>query len=161
LFDLVNGLYLVDSRHIEKAFKYLRTAELSYLEAYEKYFILYNALSAREYKMAINYLWLFQKLNTSSIASMDISKTTSAAMLNFQANDQNVFRYVDKNGSFIKKIQTRGFLCEIFLFFTHLNNDFLCSLASTIYAGQMYFKQVYRYIVTIMMSSYYFISNVI
>jgi hypothetical protein len=113
LFDLVNGLYLVDSRHIEKAFKYLRTAELSYLEAYEKYFILYNALSAREYKMAINYLWLFQKLNTSSIASMDISKTTPTAMLNFQANDQNVFRYVDKIGDSKRKSKIHSFFMKV------------------------------------------------
>ncbi len=95
LFDLVNGLYLIDSRHIEKAFKYLKTAELSYLEAYEKYFILYNALSTGEHKMAISYLWLFQKLNTSSLAGLDVSKTTTPAVnSNFQTNVQNVFRYV-------------------------------------------------------------------
>lgn len=92
LFDLVNGLYLIDTRHIEKAHKYLRTAELSYLEAYEKSFILYNALSEKEYKMAIQYLWLFQKLNTSSITSMELTSTSSSHMANYQSNEQNVFR---------------------------------------------------------------------
>ncbi len=73
LFDLVNGLYLIDNCRIEKAFKYLRAAELNYLEFYEKYFILYNSCNCNQYNIASQYLWLFQKLNASSIGSTDMN----------------------------------------------------------------------------------------
>lgn len=67
LFDLVNGLYLIDSHFVERSFKYLRGIDVNYLEFYEKYFILYNSACLNEFKMAGQYLWLFQKLNASSI----------------------------------------------------------------------------------------------
>lgn len=84
---------------LQKAFKYLRTAELSYLEHYEKYFILYNSLNAKEYKMAIHYLWLFQKLNLSSMANIDLATTPSLPMSNLQTNDQNAFRFFSKSSA--------------------------------------------------------------
>lgn len=71
----------------------MRTAELSYLEAYEKYFILYNSLNAKEYKIAIQYLWLFQKLNPSTITSMEPSKPSSFPLANSHTNEQNVFKF--------------------------------------------------------------------
>ncbi|RNA06009.1 hypothetical protein BpHYR1_053728 [Brachionus plicatilis] len=67
LFDLVNGLYLIDSHFVERSFKYLRGIDVNYLEFYEKYFILYNSACLNDFKMAAQYLWLFQKLSASSI----------------------------------------------------------------------------------------------
>ena len=67
LFDLVNGLYLIDSQFVERGFKYLCGIDVNYLEFYEKYFILYNSACLNDFKMAAQYLWLFQKMNASSI----------------------------------------------------------------------------------------------
>ena len=74
----------------------MRTAELSYLEAYEKYFILYNSLNAKEYKIAIQYLWLFQKLNTSTVTAMEHSKPSNFPLSNSQNNEDNVFKFFQK-----------------------------------------------------------------
>jgi hypothetical protein len=76
----------------------LRTAELSYLESYEKYFMLYNSLNVKDYKTAIQYLWLFQKLNTSSISGIEVN-TTSLSNITNQTNDQNVFRFFSKQNT--------------------------------------------------------------
>ena len=89
----------------------MRTAELNYLESYEKFFILYNSLSAKEYKMAIQYLWLFQKLNASSIASSQMEMGTPHQILSDmsnQSNEQhNVFRFFTKSSqSSIAESQT-------------------------------------------------------
>jgi hypothetical protein len=75
----------------------LRTAEINYLELYEKYFILYNSLNAKEFKLAIQYLWLFQKLNNSAISNMEAIRPTQAIN---QANDQqNFFRFFSKSNN--------------------------------------------------------------
>jgi hypothetical protein len=75
----------------------LRTAEINYLELYEKYFILYNSLNAKEFKLAIQYLWLFQKLNNSSISNMEAIRPAQAIN---QANDQqNFFRFFSKSNT--------------------------------------------------------------
>ena len=107
LFDLVNGLYLIDSCLIEKAFKYLRAAELNYLEFYEKYFILYNSCNANQYKIAAQYLWLFQKLNASSIGSTDINNGANQSNNNhnqqenqLDSNETSIlFRFFSKSSS--------------------------------------------------------------
>jgi hypothetical protein len=107
LFDLVNGLYLIDSCLIEKAFKYLRAAELNYLEFYEKYFILYNSCNANQYKIAAQYLWLFQKLNASSIGSTDINNGTNQSNISanhrenqLESNETSIlFRFFSKSSS--------------------------------------------------------------
>ena len=83
LFDLVNGLYLIDSHFVERAFKYLRGIDVNYLEYYEKYFILYNSAYLNDFKMAGQYLWLFQKLNASSIPA------SAGIIENMSKNDQS------------------------------------------------------------------------
>ena len=46
---------------------------MNYLEFYEKYFILYNSVHEKNYKIAAQYLWLFQKLNANSLGSSDLN----------------------------------------------------------------------------------------
>lgn len=62
---------------------------------YEKYFILYNSLNAREYKLAIQYLWLFQKLNTSTMS--DAIRPANQATN--QTSEQNFFRFFSKSNT--------------------------------------------------------------
>ena len=66
LFDLVNAFYLIDARLMPRAFKYLRAADVNYLEAHEKYFILYDVASTGEFKTAAQCVWLFKKLNANA-----------------------------------------------------------------------------------------------
>ena len=87
----------------------MRTAELNYLESYEKFFILYNSLNAKEYKMAIQYLWLFQKLSTSSIANsqMEMGSQILSDIGNQSSEPQNEFKFFTKsNQSSIAESQT-------------------------------------------------------
>ena len=60
ILDLAYGFYLVDSQQLESSFKYLRTSDLSFLELFEKQYILNNAVYLKEFKIASEYLWLFQ-----------------------------------------------------------------------------------------------------
>lgn len=92
LFDLVNGLYLIDSHITDKAFKYLRAADLNYLEFYEKYFILYDTMSVGDHKSALQYVWLFQKLNTSALASSSSDSLRSSA----SENELGLFKLINK-----------------------------------------------------------------
>lgn len=81
--------------YFQKAFKYLRATDLNYLEFYEKYFILYNTMSVRDYTTAAQYLWLFQKLNTSSLVSAS-SEITGA---NVVENELGLFKLMSKSSS--------------------------------------------------------------
>jgi hypothetical protein len=91
---------------------------LNYLEFYEKYFILYNSVHANDYKTAAQYLWLFQKLNASSISSSaneltnTVEATTSTAAAsaaskqtgaeggeNSMENDLSLFKFLTKTSS--------------------------------------------------------------
>jgi hypothetical protein len=58
---------------LKRAFKYLRATDVNSLEFYEKYFILYNSVGERDFKIAAQYLWLFQKLNASSIGASELA----------------------------------------------------------------------------------------
>ena len=60
ILDLAYGFYLVDSQQLESSFKFLRTSDLSFLELFEKQYILNNAVYLKEFKIASEYLWLFQ-----------------------------------------------------------------------------------------------------
>lgn len=92
LFDFVNGIYLVDSHHLERAFSCLRNTDLTFLEFFEKYFILYNTVHVKEYKIAAQYLWLFQKLNVSSISTSEMN--------NFYHNNTKNSNDEEKNSIF-------------------------------------------------------------
>lgn len=99
-------IFKILSNFKQKAFTYLRTAEINYLELYEKYFILYNSLNAREYKLAIQYLWLFQKLNTSSMSGIDTIRSNQSIS---QSNDQhNFFRFFSKSNNITNETKSNS-----------------------------------------------------
>ena len=142
LFDFVNGLYLIDSGHVDSAFTYLRNTDLTFLEFFEKYFILYNSVHVKEYKIAAQYLWLFQKLNVSSISTNEIS--------NYYANNQaynsnnDLDKFNDKNSIFFS-IFSKTSLAN-----NNLSNDYICDKNSQIRHEQiMHFKLI----ITIYMSN--------
>jgi hypothetical protein len=64
-------LFLI-KKFFKRAFKYLRASDVNSLEFYEKYFILYNSVSEKDFKIAAQYLWLFQKLNANSIGASQL-----------------------------------------------------------------------------------------
>ena len=75
------------------------------METYEIYFILYNSLHLKQYKLAIEYLWLFQKLNT-SIATIDLSSDFSCTKT--QSQDTNIFRFFSKINPGIKLTEMKS-----------------------------------------------------
>jgi hypothetical protein len=71
LFDFSKGLYFIDSHDMARASRYLCNADLTYLEQYEKCFILYNAMHCSEFKSAADFLNSFQDLNLiTNVSSM-------------------------------------------------------------------------------------------
>jgi hypothetical protein len=82
-------------------------AELSYLENYEKNVILYNTLYCKEYKLSIQYMWLFQN-NSSVVESQNIiqniedkvsnnfSESVQSNYLENQSNRLYYTRHIDK-----------------------------------------------------------------
>ena len=60
ILDLAYVFYLIDSHQIENAFKYLKSSDLSFLELFEKNYVLNNAVYLKEFKTASEYLWLFK-----------------------------------------------------------------------------------------------------
>jgi hypothetical protein len=80
ILDLAYGFYLVDSQQLENSFKYLRTSDLSFLELFEKQYILNNAVYLKEFKIASEYLWLFQnKIGVSFNTSDQFNDSYSCA----------------------------------------------------------------------------------
>ncbi|CAF1033811.1 unnamed protein product [Brachionus calyciflorus] len=109
LFDLVNGLYLIDSHFMERAFKYLRGIDVNYLEFYEKYFILYNSVSLNEYKIAAQYLWLFQKLNVSSISTTPANDLLTSKTISSQMDsDLALFNFFPKSNTNLTELNSQS-----------------------------------------------------
>jgi hypothetical protein len=106
LFDFVNGIYLIDSHHLERAFSCLRNTDLTFLEFYEKYFILYNSVHVKQYKIAAQYLWLFQKLNVSSISTSEINNLYSSSVKNNDEEKNSIFYNIFTKSSFSSNLSS-------------------------------------------------------
>jgi hypothetical protein len=91
----------------------LRATDVNSLEYYEKYFILYNSVSEKDYKIAAQYLWLFQKLNASSAESGDQSEAAGSkqAAGTLYENELNLFKYLtlSKNAANLAEMNQQAF----------------------------------------------------
>lgn len=83
----------------------MRATDLNYLEFYEKYFILYNTMNTGDHKTAAQFLWLFQKLNASSLVSASSELTSGGASgsggLNDVENELGFFKLISKSMALI------------------------------------------------------------
>lgn len=76
----------------------MKATDLNYLEFYEKYFILYDTMNVGKHEIASQYLWLFQKLNVSSLVSSSSSIELNGSA-NEAENELGLFKLISKTAA--------------------------------------------------------------